>query len=96
MNALSLPTWIVHISSVLEWTVAILLIHNYGKQQRGWHWFSLAMCPALMSALCACVWHLFDNAPHLEWLVTIQASTTLIGNCTLAIAARHLYLLSQN
>lgn len=93
MNALSLPTWMVHISSVIEWTVAIFLIHSYGAHQRGWYWLSLGMLPALVSALCACTWHLFDNLPHLEWLVTIQAATTLIGNCTLAIAARHLYRL---
>ncbi|MFN3926339.1 MAG: DUF2499 domain-containing protein [Pseudanabaenaceae cyanobacterium] len=98
MNALSLPTWVVHISSVIEWTTAIWLIHSYSLAtgERGWHWLAMAMLPALMSALCACIWHLFDNAPELEWLVTLQAGTTLLGNICLAIAAIQLYRQSPN
>jgi hypothetical protein len=92
MNALSVPTWVVHISSVLEWTLAIWYVHNLALVQRSiyWHWFSLAMLPALVSALCACTWHWFDNLPELEWLVTVQAATTLVGNITLAIASFYL------
>lgn len=89
MNALSWPTWVVHISSVIEWTTAIWLVHTYSlvTGERGWHWLAMAMLPALGSALCACTWHFFDNAPHLEWLVTLQAGTTLLGNICLAIVA---------
>ncbi|WP_338038530.1 DUF2499 domain-containing protein [Neosynechococcus sphagnicola] len=29
----------------------------------------------------------FDNAPALEWLVILQATMTLVGNCTLMAAA---------
>jgi len=97
MNALSIPTWVVHISSVLEWTLAIWYVHNLAILQRHiyWHWFALAMLPALISALCACTWHWFDNLPALEWLVTVQAATTLIGNITLAIASFYLLRYSQ-
>jgi hypothetical protein len=45
------------------------------------------MFPALVSAMCACTWHFFDNASSLEWLVTVQAAMTLVGNVTMAIAA---------
>jgi hypothetical protein len=89
MHALSFPTWIIHISSVIEWGLAIWLIWTYDKQHphRGWRGLALAMFPALVSAMCAVTWHFFDNADSLEWLVTVQAALTLIGNCTLAIAA---------
>jgi Protein of unknown function (DUF2499) len=88
MHALSIPTWIIHVSSVIEWIAAIWLIWTYGEvtQNRAWFGFSLAMLPALISAMCACTWHYFDNSPSLEWLVTLQASMTVLGNFTLLIA----------
>lgn len=69
--------------------MAIWLIWIYGslKQNSAWQWFALAMLPALISAMCACTWHIFDNLPELEWLVTIQAWMTLVGNITLCLAA---------
>jgi hypothetical protein len=45
------------------------------------------MLPALISAMCACTWHYFDNPDSLEWLVTLQATMTLVGNFTLWAAA---------
>ncbi|HEY9641494.1 MAG TPA: DUF2499 domain-containing protein [Coleofasciculaceae cyanobacterium] len=89
MHALSIPTWIIHVSSVLEWIVAIWLIWTYGEisQNRSWRLLSFAMLPALISAMCACTWHFFDNAKSLEWVVTLQAAMTLVGNITLCVAA---------
>ncbi len=88
MHALSIPTWIIHVSSVIEWIAAIWLIWIYGEvtNNRAWFGFSFAMLPALISAMCACTWHYFDNSPSLEWLVTLQASMTVLGNFTLLIA----------
>ncbi|NMF64694.1 DUF2499 domain-containing protein [Brasilonema octagenarum] len=89
MNALSIPTWIIHVSSVIEWIAAIWLIWKYGEVtgNRTWWGLSFAMLPALVSAMCACTWHYFDNPESLEWLVTLQASMTLLGNYTLGAAA---------
>lgn len=89
MHALSIPTWIIHISSVIEWIAAIWLIWKYGEVtgNRAWWVLSFAMLPALVSAMCACTWHYFDNSESLEWLVTLQASMTLVGNFTLWAAA---------
>lgn len=89
MHTLSIPTWIIHTSSVVEWVTAIWLIWTYSEvtQNKAWRLLSLSMLPALISAMCACTWHFFDNAPALEWLVTLQAWTTLIGNFTLWGAA---------
>ena len=82
MHALSLGTWWIHVASVVEWCVAIVLIHR-----RGLLGMSLAMLPALVSAMAACTWHLFDNSDALRGLVTLQALFTVIGNSTLAGAA---------
>ncbi|MBE9125953.1 DUF2499 domain-containing protein [Coleofasciculus sp. LEGE 07081] len=89
MHALSIPTWIVHISSVIEWIAAIWLIWTYGEVTGNRYWWALscAMLPALVGAMCACTWHFFDNPESLEWLVTVQASMTVVGNCTLCAAA---------
>ena len=57
MHALSLGTWWIHVTSVIEWSLAIILI-----QRRGLKWLALAMVPALISALAACTWHLFANS----------------------------------
>ncbi len=92
MHALSLPTWWIHITSVLEWMVAMLAIQQVGirRQEGGWRWLSLAMLPALVSAMAACTWHLFDNSPELQGLVVLQAGLTTLGNGTLALAAWNL------
>jgi threonine/homoserine/homoserine lactone efflux protein len=41
--------------------------------------------------MCAITWHWFDNDPKLDWVVTAQASLTLLGNCTLAWAAYRIW-----
>ena len=89
MHALSLATWWIHITSVLEWIVAIIAVQTLAsvRGEPAWRWLALAMLPALVSAMCACTWHLFDNSEALRGLVTLQALFTVIGNCTLAMAA---------
>jgi Protein of unknown function (DUF2499) len=89
MHSLSIPTWIIHISSVIEWITAIWLIWTYGKltQNHSWYALSFGMLPSLISAMCACTWHYFDNSPSLEWVVTLQAAMTVVGNFTLFAAA---------
>ena len=79
----------IHISSVVEWIAAIWLIWTYSEVSRNkaWQFLALAMLPALVSAMCACTWHFFDNASHLEWLVTLQAWMTVVGNIALCAAA---------
>ncbi len=97
MNALSIPTWIIHVSSVLEWIVALWLIWRYGELTKNpaWRVFALAMLPALVSAMCACTWHFFDNTTTLEWLVTLQATMTVVGNTTMMLAGWNLWRKSE-
>jgi hypothetical protein len=97
MHALSLPTWWIHITSVLEWLLAIVAIQAYGQRRRegGWRWLALAMVPALASAMAACTWHLFDNSASLRGLVVLQAALTALGNVALALAAWNLLRLQR-
>lgn len=92
MHALSIPTWIIHVSSVIEWMTAIWLIWLYASAtgKLAWRSLSYGMLPALVSAMCACTWHFFDNPIDLEWLVTLQAATTVIGNTTMCLAGWHI------
>ena len=89
MHALSIPTWMVHVSSVLEWMAAIWFIWQYAEVSGhlAWRWLSFGMLPALVSAMCACTWHFFDNSMALSWLVIVQAAMTVVGNCTVCLAA---------
>jgi len=58
MHALSLGTWWIHVTSVLEWILAIIAVESFGRrrQETGWRWLALAMLPALVSAMAACTW----------------------------------------
>lgn len=89
MHALSIPTWMIHITSVVEWVAAIWFIWQFAglSQQPAWKTLSFAMLPAFVSAMAACTWHFFDNADSLRWLVTLQAAMTVVGNCTICAAA---------
>lgn len=89
LHALSLGTWWIHITSVLEWLVAIVAIQTFGalRREAGWNWLAAAMLPALLSAMAACTWHFYDNPDALKGLVVLQAGCTALGNVCLAAAA---------
>ncbi|NJL85350.1 MAG: DUF2499 domain-containing protein [Leptolyngbyaceae cyanobacterium SM1_1_3] len=89
MHALSIPTWMVHISSVIEWIAAIWFVWRYAEvsDRSAWRYLAFAMLPALVSAMCACTWHFFDNAESLDWLVTLQAAMTVVSNVAFCAAA---------
>ena len=92
MHALSLPTWWIHVASVLEWAAAMLAVQHFGRRraEKAWRWLALAMVPALTSAMAACTWHLFDNSAELQGLVVFQAALTALGNATMALATWNL------
>ena len=98
MHELSFFTWLIHISSVIEWIYAIFIINrisNFAKYKT-FYWLSLAMIPNLISAMCAITWHIYDNQDSLYGLVTLQGILTFIGNSTLAIASIFIYKTSLN
>ncbi|CAK8539421.1 unnamed protein product [Lathyrus sativus] len=96
-NALSLPTWAVHVSSVVEWIIAMALVWQYGEKSgyEAWKGLSWGMVPLLGGAFCACTWHFFYNSDSLEVLVALQAALTVIGNFTMCIAAYRIYKSSR-
>lgn len=89
MNALSLPTWMVHTSSILEWMIAMEMIFNYSNYTGNprWKGMTVAMILSQCSGLSACTFHLFYNSPSLNWLVNLQALMTVLGNSAMAFAA---------
>lgn len=93
LNALSIPTWIVHASSLLEWLVAMKLIFEHAETSGNprWRGMTWAMVPSHTSGLCACTFHLFYNSPALNWLVVLQSFLTLFGNSTMALAAYRIF-----
>lgn len=54
------------------------------------------MMPLFSGALCACTYHFFYNTTQLDFLVTLQASLTWIGNATLWAAAYRIFKDSQS
>jgi len=88
-NALSLPTWIIHISSLLEWLGAMALVWKYAEVTGNERWKGLTwgMLPLHTSGLLAVTYHVLYNAPSVGLLVVFQAALTAIGNGCMAFAA---------
>jgi hypothetical protein len=89
VNALSIPTWAIHFSSVFEWLFAMDLIWKFSKStgNETWKGLTWGMLPLHASGIAACTYHVFYNNSALQSLVTTQAGLTCLGNITLAIAA---------
>ncbi|KAI0500207.1 hypothetical protein KFK09_018416 [Dendrobium nobile] len=96
-NALSLPTWAIHVSSVIEWITAMALVWEYGEKSgfSAWKGLSWGMVPLLGGAMCACTWHFFYNSESLEILVAAQGALTVLGNMTMCIAAFRIFKADQ-
>ena len=89
VNGLSIPTWIIHFSSVIEYLIAMDLVWKYAEVtgNEKWKGMTYGMLPLHASGVCACTYHFFYNPSSLQFLVTMQAGFTLLGNLTCAIAA---------
>ena len=88
-NALSIPTWAIHFSSVFEFLFAMDIIWKFAETTNNEKWKGLTwgMLPLHASGICACTYHFFYNPSSLQFLVELQAFFTLLGNTTVAIAA---------
>ncbi len=97
MHALSLGTWFIHITTLLEWSLAIVIITQISswKQNKGFKLLALAMLPNLASAMAAITWHIFDNSYAIHGLVVLQAALTMVGNTCLAFAAWNMFRLER-
>jgi len=87
VNALSLPTWLVHWSTVLEWLVAMSLVWRYAEAtgNEKWKGLSWGMYLNHASSVFAITYHIFYN--NIGWILTGQALCTCLGNATLMVAA---------
>ena len=85
MHELSLGTWFIHIATLFEWGIAIIIIDYISSitNNKALGYFALAMLPNLASAMAAITWHIFDNSIELKGLVVLQAALTTIGNICL-------------
>eukprot|EP00559_Dactyliosolen_fragilissimus_P005175 CAMPEP_0184859116 /NCGR_PEP_ID=MMETSP0580-20130426/4148_1 /TAXON_ID=1118495 /ORGANISM="Dactyliosolen fragilissimus" /LENGTH=646 /DNA_ID=CAMNT_0027355587 /DNA_START=46 /DNA_END=1983 /DNA_ORIENTATION=+ len=86
-NALSILTWIVHVSSLVEFLVAMGFVWRWADVVNNPKWKGLTwgLLPLHTSGITACTYHLFYN--RLPLLVPLQAMLTCIGNTTAAYAA---------
>ena len=87
IGLLSIPTWIIHFGSVLEWGAAMLLFWVVGRKLNN-SWLKrmpLVMIPYMLSGLCAIIYHIgFDEW---EWLNELQSYLTFAGSCCFALWA---------
>ncbi len=99
MHELSTATWFIHILTLFEWILAILIISQI-SQDRNYNksliWLAIAMLPNLASAMAAITWHIYDNDQNLYGLVYLQALLTFFGNSCLALAAWKLVKSEEN
>mmetsp|Transcript_38157 Transcript_38157/g.119790 ORF Transcript_38157/g.119790 Transcript_38157/m.119790 type:complete len:555 (-) Transcript_38157:4-1668(-) len=89
INALSIPTWAIHFSSVIEYVVAMRMVWAmaYVTGNPAWKGLTWGMLPLHASGLVACTYHFFYNDPELAFMVPLQAGLTFLGDCTIAYAA---------
>jgi len=92
-NALSFPTWMVHISSLIEWLAAMGLVWRYADVSGNPRWKGLTwgMLPFHSSGLCAVTYHFFYNAKAVELLVAVQGGLTVVGDLTCWYATYRIY-----
>jgi len=89
INGLTIPTWFIHFSSVIEYLIAMDLVWKYAEvtNNEKWKGMTWGMLPLHASGICACTYHFFYNPSSFQFLVSMQAGFTLLGNLTCAIAA---------
>mmetsp|Transcript_4383 Transcript_4383/g.13277 ORF Transcript_4383/g.13277 Transcript_4383/m.13277 type:complete len:403 (-) Transcript_4383:2597-3805(-) len=92
-NALSIVTWVIHVSSLIEWLGAMDLVWDRARRTGNEKWKSLTwgMVPLHTSGLIACTYHFFYNAPSLDILVAMQAGLTAFGNATMWWGANRIF-----
>ena len=86
-NALTVACWIIHVSSLVEFLVAMGFCWRWADVTHNEKWKQLTwgLLPLHSSGITACTSHLFFN--QIPVLVPLQALLTCIGNTTAAIAA---------
>mmetsp|Transcript_2989 Transcript_2989/g.4508 ORF Transcript_2989/g.4508 Transcript_2989/m.4508 type:complete len:514 (-) Transcript_2989:86-1627(-) len=91
-NALTVATWIIHLTSLVEFLVAMGFAWKWADVvgNKRWKGITWGLLPLHSSGITACIYHLFYN--HIPFLVPLQAFLTVFGNTTAAYAAYRLAL----
>ena len=86
-NALTVGCWIIHVSSLVEFLVAMGFAWRWADivQNPKWKGLTWGLIPLHSSGITACTYHLFYNS--IPVLVPLQAFLTCVGNTTAAYAA---------
>ena len=86
-NALTVACWIIHVSSLVEFLVAMGFAWRWADVTGNptWKGLTWGLLPLHSSGITACTYHLFFN--RIPVLVPIQAALTCFGNTTAAYAA---------
>jgi hypothetical protein len=86
-NALSITCWIIHITSLVEFLVAMGFCWRYAEitQNPKWKGLTWGLLPLHSSGITACTYHLFYNS--IPVLVPLQAFLTCVGNITAMFAS---------
>ena len=86
-NALTITCWIIHITSLIEFLVAMGFCWRYAEitQNPKWKGLTWGLIPLHSSGITACTYHLFYNS--IPVLVPLQAALTCVGNITAMYAA---------
>eukprot|EP00550_Attheya_septentrionalis_P010396 CAMPEP_0198281734 /NCGR_PEP_ID=MMETSP1449-20131203/1623_1 /TAXON_ID=420275 /ORGANISM="Attheya septentrionalis, Strain CCMP2084" /LENGTH=493 /DNA_ID=CAMNT_0043977637 /DNA_START=222 /DNA_END=1700 /DNA_ORIENTATION=+ len=86
-NSLTVACWIIHVSSLVEFLVAMGFAWRWADVSGNPKWKGLTwgLLPLHSSGITACTYHLFYN--QVPIMVPLQAFLTLVGNTTAAYAA---------
>lgn len=86
-NSLTIACWIIHITSLVEFLVAMGYCWRYAdiKNNPKWKGLTWGLLPLHSSGITACTYHLFYNS--IPVLVPLQAFLTCVGNITACLAA---------
>ena len=86
-NALTVACWIIHISSLVEFLVAMGFCWRWAEVSNNpkWRGLTWGLLPLHTSGITACTYHLFYNS--IPVLVPLQAMLTCLGNTTAMFAA---------
>lgn len=84
---LSVPTWFIHISSMVEWGIAILMLYRYGSliQRRDVEQFALLMIPHWIGGMSVIAFHITGDSAG--WLLDASKVINLFGSISLLLAS---------
>jgi hypothetical protein len=87
IGLLSIPTWIIHAGSIIEWALAMALFYAVGRRMKNKFlmWMPVAMIPFMFSGFCAFIFHITED--KWNFINELQTYLTFAGSCGFALWA---------